>query len=371
MDFALTESQTTVSELAAKIFKDRLTPEHRKVVERTEDRIDSALWAQLADAGVLGAALREDVGGSGGGILELCALLAVAGAAAAPIPLWAVLATGAAPIDRFGSDAQRKALLPGVIQGKSMIVAALSEAGVVDPRAPGTVARRQGSGWRLTGTKIAVSAAERATRVLIPARVDGGDVALFLVDPKASGVTVERQVATSGEIVGQLGLREVALGDDDVLGSIADGPAILSWILEHASVGLCALELGITEQVLRMTASYTAQRVQFDRPIATFQAVAQRAGDAYVDVETIRLTLWEAAWRLSEGLPASREVAIAKYWAAEGGQRVTYAAQHLHGGMGYDVDYPLAKYYPLSKQIELTLGGATAQLAALGELISE
>jgi alkylation response protein AidB-like acyl-CoA dehydrogenase len=118
--------------------------------------------------------------------------------------------------------------------------------------------------------------------------------------------------------------------------------------------------------VLAMTAAYTSQRVQFDRPIATFQAVAQRAADAYIDVETLRVTLWEAAWRLAEGLPAARHVAIAKAFAAEAGARVVYAAQHLHGGIGFDLDYGLARYYPLSKWIELELGGASAHLARLG-----
>ena len=119
-----------------------------------------------------------------------------------------------------------------------------------------------------------------------------------------------------------------------------------------------------------MTAEYTKTREQFERPIATFQAVGQRAADAYIDTEAIRLTAWQAAWRLSEGLPASDEVAIAKFWAADGGQRVAHAAQHLHGGLGIDVDYPLHRYFQWSKAIELTLGSATRQLVRLGASIA-
>jgi alkylation response protein AidB-like acyl-CoA dehydrogenase len=121
-----------------------------------------------------------------------------------------------------------------------------------------------------------------------------------------------------------------------------------------------------------MTAEYTTQRQQFDRPIATFQAVSQRAADAYIDVETVRLATWAAAWRLANDVPAAREAVIAKYWAAEAGHRVVYAAQHLHGGIGFDVDYPLHRYYLWSRQIELTLGGASQQIARLGaELAKE
>ena len=119
-----------------------------------------------------------------------------------------------------------------------------------------------------------------------------------------------------------------------------------------------------------MTAEYTKTREQFDRPIATFQAVGQRAADAYIDTEAIRLTAWQAIWRLSEGLPATAEVAVAKFWAAEGGQRVVHAAQHLHGGMGVDRDYPLHRYFLWAKQLELTLGGATPQLLKLGAILA-
>lgn len=119
-----------------------------------------------------------------------------------------------------------------------------------------------------------------------------------------------------------------------------------------------------------MTASYTTTRHQFERPIATFQAVSQRAADAYVDVEAIRVTTWQAAWRLEQDLPAAEAVSTAKLFAAEAGHRVVYAAQHLHGGMGFDVEYPLYRHYLRSKQIELTLGSASVHLARLGQALA-
>jgi alkylation response protein AidB-like acyl-CoA dehydrogenase len=128
---------------------------------------------------------------------------------------------------------------------------------------------------------------------------------------------------------------------------------------------------GVAAEAVRITGEYTVSREQFGRPIATFQAVGQRAADAYVDAQAIRLTMLQAAWRLAAGFPADREVAIAKYWAAAGGQRVVHAAQHLHGGMGVDRDYPLHRYFLLAKQLELTLGGATRQLADLGRMLAD
>lgn len=345
MDFALTDEQTEVAALATKIFTDH------------DGKDAAALWSALGGAGLLGVALREDLGGAGHGLLEHCALLGALGAAAAPVPLWAV-ATAALVIDHAGTAAQR-ALLADVARGTAVVTLALEEPDGGDVHAPAT-ALRDG---RLHGVKTSVAAAERAVRLVVSARDAGGAPALYLIDPHGPGVAIEAQIATTGERQGQVtlvGAPAEALGDTSTLG----------WLLDRATVGLCAVELGVVEKVLRMTATYTSQRMQFDRPIATFQAVAQRAADAYIDVETIRLTLWEAAWRLAEGLPAAKQLAVAKLFAAEAGQRVTYAAQHLHGGIGFDLGYPLARYYPLSKWLELSLGGASAQVSRLGAILA-
>jgi alkylation response protein AidB-like acyl-CoA dehydrogenase len=161
-----------------------------------------------------------------------------------------------------------------------------------------------------------------------------------------------------------------AVAANDVLGDSSRGAAILDWLVARATVALCAMELGVAERALRMTASYTATREQFERPIATFQAVSQRAADAYVDVEAIRVATWQAAWQLSAGLPALEAISTAKYFAAASGHRVVFAAQHLHGGMGFDLEYPLHRYYLWSKEIELTLGSASVHLAKLGKALA-
>ena len=159
--------------------------------------------------------------------------------------------------------------------------------------------------------------------------------------------------------------------DADVLAVEQRLMPVALWIVQRGTAGLCALAVGICEEALRMTAEYTKTREQFDRPIATFQAVGQRAADAYIDTEAVRLTAWQAIWRLSEELPAAAEVAVAKFWTAEGGQRVVHAAQHLHGGMGVDRDYPLHRYFLWAKVIELTLGGTTSQLLKLGKILAD
>jgi acyl-CoA dehydrogenase len=196
-------------------------------------------------------------------------------------------------------------------------------------------------------------------------------IAAFIVDTGADGVALTRQTTTTGRPEAIVDLDGVRVGADRLLGEDADGAAVITLITEFATTALCVQEAGACASALDLTAEYTKTRVQFDKPIATFQAVGQRAADAYVDTEAIRLTAWQAASRLAAGLPAAAEVAVAKYWAAEGGQRVVHAATHLHGGVGVDRDYPLHRYFLLTRQIELTLGGANESLRRLGRLLAE
>lgn len=368
MDFSKTETQQAVSGLARKIFKDKLTDDRRKELAASAAELDDRLWKDLATSGLLGTTIPDAHGGSAHGLLELCSLMVEAGAAAAPVPLWPTLCLGALPVAEFGSDTQKRELLDGVVTGKTMLSAALLEPNAPDPTGPQTRARRDDNGsWRVDGHKTCVPYAKLCERILVPAADADGKLGVFLLDPQADGVTLGEQTATGGEPQAEMVLAGVAV---EPLGDPADGRAVLDWMLPRATVALCAAHFGVARYMLRTTAKYTSERKQFDRPIGTFQAVSQRAGDAYIDVETIGLTMWEAAWRLDQGLPADDAVCMAKFWAAEAGHRVAYAAQHLHGGIGFDLDYPLARYYMLSKQLELTLGSATVHLQRIGQRLA-
>jgi 3-oxocholest-4-en-26-oyl-CoA dehydrogenase beta subunit len=365
MDFSKDEAQKAVSELARKVLTERVTQAALRTAENEPDRFQKALWEELGSLGLLGTALPETFGGSGHGLLALCALLTELGASVALVPAWATLVLGALPVAQFGTDEQKAKLLPRVAAGDCLLTAALHEPNGDDPRTLATTARVDGDGYVLDGVKDCVPAAHLAERILVPAKTPQG-TALFLLDPKAAGVSIERQIVTTDEVEGIVRLASARVDARDVLAGPRDGDKALAWTLDRALVGLCAMELGVAERALRMTASYTTSRKQFDRPIATFQAVTQRIADAYIDVEAIRLSMLRAAWKLDAGLPADDEIATAKVWAAEGGHRAVFAAQHLHGGMGFDRDYPLHRYYTRSRHLELTLGGATTHLARMG-----
>ena len=371
MDFSFTEEQSALRELARKILEEQATPERIREIERGEDRLDRALWRELAKANLLGVALPERCGGSGYGFFELCLLLEEVGRVVAPIPAWPTLVLGALPLAEFGTGEQQQRLLPGVAAGELILTGALSEPENDDALRPTTRVAPEAGAHRLTGTKICVPAAHAAARVLVPAAASDGRVQLFLVDPRGSGVRLETQVATNRELQARMILDGARVPEHDRFGSLDDASAALAWTLARATTALCAIQVGVADRVLRMTARYTSERQQFGRPIGSFQAVHQRAADAFIDVEAMRLVSWQAAFRLACGEPAAAEVAVAKFWAAEAGHRVAYAAQHLHGGIGVDVDYPVHRYYLWARQIELTLGSAAPQLETLGRLLAE
>jgi 3-oxocholest-4-en-26-oyl-CoA dehydrogenase beta subunit len=369
VDFSFTEEQEAVRELAARIFSDLATPERLREVEETEERFDAKLWGELASAGLLGIWLPESVGGAGLGFVAAGIVAEEAGRTAAAVPYVASAVLGAGPIAEFGDgDQQRRWLVP-MVAGDLVLSAALVEQGA-DPLDPRTTATRQGDGWRLDGTKSFVPAGMVAGAIVVSARSDEG-IGLFVIDPTAPGVSRRPQEATSRQIEAELELTGVVVGAGDVLVAGPAGAHALRWLLEHAEAALCMCVAGACDAAVKLTAQYTTTREQFGKPIATFQAVGQRAADAYIDAEAVRLTAWQAVWRLAEGLPATSEVAVAKYWADEGAQRVVHAAQHLHGGMGVDRDYPLHRYYLLTKHLALTLGGATASLLRLGDVLAD
>jgi acyl-CoA dehydrogenase len=365
MDFTFTEDQLAIAELADRIFGDRATVDRIKEIGRTEDRIDRALWSELAKANLVGLALPEAHGGSGLGMTELCLVLEQQGRRLAPVPLvWTTAA--ALTIAEFGPPELQASVLPDVIAGDMTLAVALTQPGVGDPLDPSVTASpalTDSPTGSLTGTAVNVPLADR---ILVPAR-HGTDVVVALVDPSGPGVTSVRAETTNHEIVTHLTFDGASSA---VVAGPADGARAIRFAVDRALIGLCALQLGVAEEALAQAADYTSNRMQFGKPLSSFQSTSARAADAYIDTEAMRATLWQAAWRIDCGLDASTAIDVAKWWASDAGQRVVHATQHLHGGIGADVEYPIHRYYLWGKQIEDTLGGASSHLAAIGHALA-
>ena len=371
MDFGFSETQRDVQQLARKILGEQVSAETlAQYDEYAAERFDRGLWRQLADAGLLGVAIDQAHGGMGLGFFELALLVEEAGRVVAPLPLIPHAVSAALAIQQFGSEAQRAALLPGAVDGSLQLSAALSEANNDNPAQPTAVqAVADGAGYRLTGIKTCVPHARGAAAILVSAATPEGAI-VVLVDPATVGVSFSDVSYTTYEPLAEMTLQDVLVAADAVLAGPRQGAAVMQWTAERTTAALCAHQLGVTDVAMRMTASYTAEREQFGVPVATFQAVGHRAANCFIDVECLRLNTYQAVSLLDAGNDATTEVQIAKVWAGDVGHRVSYAAQHLHGGTGIDRDYPLWRFCLWARHNEVMLGGSARQLSALGKRIA-
>ncbi len=368
MDFSFSDNQNSIRDLMRGILDKEVSHDRLKSIEAGDQWMDGRLWSTLAEAGLLGIAVPEEADGMGFGFSELCVLLDEVGRAVAPVPVLSTLVLAGLPIARFGTADQKATLLKKMVAGEIVLSAALVDAGSADIEKPATRAVRDGATWTLDGEKLFVPMASQSYRILVPASTDDGDgVGLFLVDPNAAGVQLTESRLANGQNLATVRLSGVVVADVDLLGgAVADGGAQLCWVHERALVAIAAIQVGVSSRALEITSSYVSERVQFGVPIGSFQAVQHRAADGYIDVQAMRWVMWRAAWMLSAEMPAGRAAAVAKYWAADGGTRLANSAQHLHGGIGVDRDYPIHRYFLWSKSLEMTLGGVPHHLQDLG-----
>ena len=354
MDFTLTEEQDAVRQVAATVFGDLATPERVKEVERSDDRVDRRLWSALAAGGLIGISVPEGVGGAGLGVTELCLVLEEQGRRVAPVPLlWSALGAmalcraGAASATAAAATAATGDLVARCVAGEAVLTCALAGDGLSFDRG------------RVTGEALAVPYAHVAERVVLAG--GGANAAVALADP--AGAAREVAEATDRQLLTHLRFDGAAV---DVVG----GAELVEWLYQRAVVGIAALQLGVAEEALAQAASYTSTRLQFGKPLSSFQSTSARAADCYIDIEAMRVTMLQAAWRLDNGLDASTAVEVAKWWASEAGERVVQAVQHMHGGLGADVEYPVHRYFLVGKQLADTLGGASAHLARIGTALA-
>lgn len=369
MEFSVSEEVRAIQELAAQIFSEQVDDAALKQFDRGEIRWHEGVWSLLAEAGLLGVALPEDCGGSGMGLSGLCALLEEQGRHVTALPL-AASALGTLPLARFGSPAQRAAWLVKAAAGEALVVGPLPVSAVEhEPREMPSLLPA-GEGFVLNGVLEPVPYAADADALLVPAREASGSISVFLVPRVAAGLRIERERGTNHEPFDRIILDDLRLGAEDRLGSAGDGACVLEWIAGRAATAYGFIQLGVLADAVRRTAQHTVERKQFGKPLAGFQAVAHRAADCYIDIEALRSTLWQAAWRLDQDLSAGNAVASAAWWTSEAGHRVSHACQHLHGGTGADVDYPIHRYYLWAQQARLCVGGGERILAGFGRQLA-
>lgn len=368
MDFTISEEVRSAQQLAQQILGDYTSVDKLKVIEKQEERFDAGLWRALAEAGLLGLDIGENHGGTELGFFSLTALCEEVGRTVAPVPVIPVLVSAAGTLRRFGSDTQKDQWLTTIASGATLVTAALGEYNNDDPTAPGSTAQKKEGGYSISGTKICVSLARSATRILLSARM-GEELVVALVDPRAAGVTLNAQIVTTGETQYELVMNKVQVPAADIIAVGGEALAAMEWAHQATRTALAAMALGVCDKMMRITGQYTSERQQFGRAIATFQAVSHRVADCYIDVECLRLVTQQAAALIDQGRPAEDAVLMAKIWCGNVTHRVSQASQHCHGGTGVDRDYPLFRYCERARQIELTAGSSAQLTGELGQAI--
>ncbi|MCX4982204.1 acyl-CoA dehydrogenase family protein [Streptomyces sp. NBC_00572] len=350
MDFTPTEEQEAARELAARIFADLATHERLRAVGTGTD---AELWKALCAAGLPGSV--EETG-----LLGLVLLLEEQGRVTAQVPFAAAGVYGILAVARHGTDEQRARLMPGLRDGTTLVTGAFP--------ASGTVVSREG---RLSGTVDWVPWLRDATHVLVPDE----DRTLWLVRTE-DAARVDPVELTAPWSAGRLVLdgttgERLGAGEGPGDGERSGEGAAYADVLAAARIAFAGLQAGVCAGSLARAVEYTSVREQFGRPLSTHQAVQLRAADAHMDTEAIRVTAYEAAWRFDEALDATGAGLTAAWWASEAGKRVVHAGQHLHGGMGADLDHPVHRHFLWGRQLDAYLGCGTELLAELGDLLAE
>ncbi|MGW0365029.1 acyl-CoA dehydrogenase family protein [Streptomyces sp. NPDC002990] len=345
MDFHPTEEQAAAAGLAARIFRDLATHDRLAAAGTGSD---AELWKALTTAGLTTAV--EDLG-----LLGLVLLLEEQGRTTAQVPYAATCVYGILPLVAHGSAEQRARLLPALGTGEAVATGAFPVRG-----------RITSTGCRLTGTAPVVPWLRDATHVLVP----DAERTLWLVRVDAPGVETSAVETTAPWSAGRLtltGAEAERIGAKSAAG--AGDP--YEDTLDAARTAFAGLQAGVCAGSLARAVAHTSTREQFGRPLSTNQAVMLRAADAYMDTEAIRVTAYEAAWRIDQGLPARQQALTAAWWASEAGKRVVHAGQHLHGGTGADLDHPVHRHFLWGRQLDAYLGCGSELLAELGAVLAQ
>lgn len=362
MDFSLTADQQAFAEAAADLFAGECGDDQLRAHDLSDAPCMTGLWRQCVEAGLHAVIVPESAGGMGLGMTDLMPVLQAQGRALGLVPLWEhALAT--AVLATFGQGAALSATAAAAAAGEHLLT--LSLAGAVSPRGPGLRARPEGAGWRLEGVAAAVPLAAQSRAALLVAEVEGPSPSrLVVVEPgrlRAVPGRTQHHLA-----VADLHADGILLGAEAVL-----PPEALAWAGPRAMASLAALQLGVTERQLERTVEYVSQRKQFGRPIGSFQLVAGQMADGWIALEALRSTLWQLVYRLDAGLGAQPQALALRVLANDCGHRTGHMAQHVHGGMGVDLTYPIHRYLYWSRALNAALGGSEPHLAMLGDWLAD
>ena len=368
MDFDLTDGQKMLRETARGFLATACPTSLVREMVEDEAGHPLRLWQKMGQMGWMGMLIPEEYGGAGAGFLDFVVLLEEMGRACLPGPFFSTVVLGGLAILEAGSEEQKKEILPELAEGKLLLTLALTEPSATY-MAEGihTTATQVDEGFLIQGTKLFVPDAHISDYLICAARTkDTGlpedGITLFLVDPKSPGVSCTLLKTIAGDKQCEVIFDNLNVPSRNVLGNVNKGWPILDKVLEKAVVAQCAEMVGGARQVLEMTVEYAKERMAFGRPIGSFQAIQHYCANMLVDVDGCSLVTYNAAWRLSEGLPAAQEVAMAKSLVNERFKRIAALSIQIHGAIGFTEEHDLPLYFKRAKAWEINLGNTSFHL---------
>jgi alkylation response protein AidB-like acyl-CoA dehydrogenase len=367
MDLDLTEEQEMLQTMA----RDFLTKECPKALvrelEEDEKGYSPELWRKMAELGWMGLVLPAEYDGMEMGFMDLIILLQEMGRNILPGPFFCTVVLGSLPIFSAGTDEQKKEFLPKIASGEMILTMALTEPnGRYDAAGVETKAVAQGDSFVISGTKLFVENAHIADYMICVARTTEGatpeeGITLFLVDAKSPGIKVEGIPTMADDKLCEVVFENVSVPRNNMLGELDNGWSIVARTLEQATMAKCAEMVGGAEAALDMTLNYVKERVQYNRPIGSFQVIQHYCANMWTSVVTSRNILYKTAWKVGEGLPATGDVAAAKGWINQAYTFVTERAVQCHGAIGLTRDHDIGLYYRRAKAGELAFGDTDFQ----------
>jgi len=361
MKLTLTEEQEMLKKTARDFLADKCPKTFVKQMEESETGYSRELWQEMAELGWMGLAFPEKYGGGDMNFLDLAMLLEEMGRACLPGPFFSTVALGGLPILDVGSEEQKQEYLPKLIRGEKIFTLALTEPGYqnYDASSVTVEATPDDGNYIINGTKLFVPDAHIADYLLCVARTKPENgITIFLADTKNPRINCTILKTIAGDKLCEVVFDQMPVPKANILGQLNQGWSAVQKIIERAAVGKCCEMVGNIQRVLEMTVDYAKERKQFDRPIGSFQIIQHYCADMATDVDGARFSTYQAAWMLSEGLPCTKEVAIAKAWIGEASQRIVALAHQIHGAIGVTIEHDLHFYTRRAKAAELAFGDA-------------
>ena len=373
MDFDFNDEQKMLQKGARDFFEKEVPKSLVKKMVEDDNGNPPELWKKMAQLGWLGLIYPEQYGGSGGNIIDLVALEEEMGRACLPGAFFSTVLIGGLFILNAGSEAQKRDLLTKVGKGELILTLALTETSA-SYAASGveTTAVSDKDDYIISGTKLFIPDAHIADYIICIARTKKGTkpedgISAFLVDRKSAGITCTLLKSIAGDKLCEVVFNNVKVSKKNIIGKLDQAWAPVELTLQQVTLAKCAEMVGGAQRALEMAADHAKKRVQFDRPIGTFQSIQHLIANSMMDVDASRFLTYEAAWRFSEGLPCAKEIAMAKGWTSEAYQRTTATGEQVLGGIGYTTDGDMQLYYKRAKAAELTLGDGKFQREALAK----